>query len=141
MSDWEYGYLIAGINNPAFQKHHGTFAIKTVALLDRPVTTIGGLRVIPDTTVTKLKPGNSAMLVLPGGTKWDKNKNMEAAILASEYLTRDIPVAAICGATAGLARLGLLDETEHTSNSKDYIAATGYQGGIYYRDAPCSHCR
>jgi putative intracellular protease/amidase len=136
MSDWEYGYLIAGINNPAFHKHPGTLAIKTVALLDKPVTTIGGLRIVPDTTIDKLKPGNSAMLVLPGGEKWDRKKNTEAAQLAGEYLARDKPVAAICGATAGLARAGLLDDVPHTSNSRDYIAATGYKGGACYREQP-----
>jgi putative intracellular protease/amidase len=136
MSDWEYGYLIAGINNPALQKHPGTLGIKTVALRDKPVTTIGGLHITPDTTIARLKPGTSAMLVLPGGEKWDRKKNIEAAQLAGEYLAKDLPVAAICGATAGLARAGLLDEVPHTSNSRDYIAATGYGGGAYYRDEP-----
>ena len=45
-------------------------------------------------------------------------------------------MAAICGATAGLARGGLLDARPHTSNSREYVAATGYRGGAHYRDEP-----
>lgn len=136
MSDWEYGYLIAGINNPQFQKTPGKFKIKTVALSDKPITTMGGLRVTAELTLDKLKPGNSVMLVLPGGTAWDKKKNKDAAQLAVEFIAKGTPVAAICGATAGLARVGLLDAVPHTSNSKDYVAQTGYKGGAFFRDKP-----
>lgn len=136
MSDWEYGHLIAGINNPQFQAEPGKFRIKTVALSDDPVVSMGGLRVTPDMALGKLKPRHSAMLVLPGGTAWDKKKNQEAAELAADFLASGVPVAAICGATAGLARAGLLDKARHTSNARDYLAQTGYQGLAYYRDKP-----
>jgi putative intracellular protease/amidase len=43
-------------------------------------------------------------------------------------------VAAICGATAGLARAGLLDDRKHTSAAKEYLQATGYQGVGNYVD-------
>jgi putative intracellular protease/amidase len=45
-----------------------------------------------------------------------------------------VPVAAICGATAGLARAGLLDERRHTSAATEYLAATGYAGSALYAD-------
>jgi hypothetical protein len=35
-----------------------------------------------------------------------------------------------------LAKAGLLDNVPHTSNSKEYIAATGYKGGTFYRNKP-----
>ena len=41
-------------------------------------------------------------------------------------------VAAICGATAGLARAGLLDERRHTSAAAEYLLATGYAGGEHF---------
>ena len=107
VSDWEYGYLVAGINNPQFQKTPGRFTLKTVSLSGESITTMGGLRVTPDQTLAKLKPSGSVMLVLPGGIAWDKQKNKEAAQLASEFLAAGTPVAAICGATVGLASLGL----------------------------------
>ncbi|MEO6024387.1 MAG: DJ-1/PfpI family protein [Burkholderiales bacterium] len=136
MADWEYGYVIAGINNPQFQTFPGSFKVKTVGLLNKPIVSMGGLRITPDITLDKLKPHGSVMLVLPGGTAWDKKKNKEAAQLAAEFLAKEVPVAAICGATAGLARAGLLDKVPHTSNAKDYIAQTGYKGGPFYRDNP-----
>jgi putative intracellular protease/amidase len=43
-------------------------------------------------------------------------------------------VAAICGATAGLARAGLLVERSHTSAAAEFLAATGYRGGDRYVD-------
>jgi putative intracellular protease/amidase len=52
------------------------------------------------------------MLILPGGTAWDEGKNGEG-----------VPVAAICGATAGLARAGVLDTRRHTSNALEYLRA------------------
>ena len=50
------------------------------------------------------------------------------------FLAAGVPVAAICGATAGLARAGLLDERRHTSAAPEYLAATGYAGGDRYVD-------
>ncbi|MBA2676102.1 DJ-1/PfpI family protein [Ramlibacter sp.] len=136
MVDSEYGYAIAGINNPMFQATPGKFKIKTVGVSDKPVTSAGGLRVEPDMTLAQLKSGDSAMLILPGGALWEKKGNGEAAQAAAGFLANHIPVAAICGATAGLARIGLLDEIAHTSNSKDYLMQTGYQGAASYRDEP-----
>ena len=45
------------------------------------------------------------------------------------FLAAGVPVAAICGATFGLALEGLLDERAHTSNAAEYLALTGYAGG------------
>ncbi|RZL37018.1 MAG: glutamine amidotransferase [Rubrivivax sp.] len=136
MSDWEYGYLVAGINSPVGQKAPGRFRVRTVGAADKPVKTAGGLRVLPDLALDKLKPRDSAMLVLPGGAAWDAKKNKQAASLAGEFLSAGTPVAAICGATAGLARAGLLDDVPHTSNSRGYLVATGYAGEACYRQKP-----
>jgi len=56
--------------------------------------------------------------------------------VARSFLGAGVPVAAICGATAGLARGGLLDHRRHTSNASEYLAATGYPGGSHYEAAP-----
>lgn len=136
MADWEVGYLTAGIHNPEFQKTPGSLAIRTVAVSDKPVKTAGGLRVLPDLLLSALKPRASAMLVLPGGAAWDQKKNRQAAAMAASFIEQQVPVAAICGATAGLARAGLLDNVPHTSNARDYLAQTGYAGAAYYHDEP-----
>jgi putative intracellular protease/amidase len=68
------------------------------------------------------------MLILPGGTARDEGKHRVAAEKARQFLAADVPVAAICGATAGLARAGLLDDKRHTSNARDYLQASHYGG-------------
>ncbi|HJV62889.1 MAG TPA: type 1 glutamine amidotransferase family protein [Albitalea sp.] len=136
LADWEIGYAIAGINNPQFQSEPGRYRIVTVALEARPVTTIGGLMVLPHMTLDALAPEDSAMLILPGGRFWDDGKNGEAASKAKAFLAAGVPVAAICGATAGLARVGVLDMMRHTSNAPEYLAATRYLGAALYLDQP-----
>jgi putative intracellular protease/amidase len=136
ISDWEYGYAAAGINNPQFQKNPGRFRIGTVALKKTPVESMGGIRIQPDLTLDQVSPDDSAMLILPGGTSWDQGRETEAVEVARTFLDSGVPVAAICGATAGLARGGLLDHRKHTSNAPDYLAATGYGGASLYQDAP-----
>lgn len=134
LSDWEIGYAIAGINNPMFQKQPGRYRVKTVSLANEPVITAGGLTVLPNMPLDQLAPERSAMLILPGGRLWDDGKNLEAASLAKRFIAAGVPVAAICGATAGLARVGVLDLMRHTSNSPEYLAQTGYLGGALYQN-------
>lgn len=136
LADWEYGYAVAGINNPDMQKEPGRYKVRTVALRSDPVTTIGGVRIQPDVTLDQLTTADSAMLILPGGTKWDEGSNGEAVEAARAFLANGVPVAAICGATAGLARSGLLEKRRHTSNAAEYLAATQYGGVALYEDAP-----
>src|SRR5919202_2690133 len=112
LADWETGFAIAGINNPALQKHPGRYRVQTVSLDAEPVTTIGGVTILPDITLNELEPSQSAMLILPGGEAWDEGKNSEILESAKRFLDAGIPVAAICGATAGLARAGILDDKQ-----------------------------
>jgi len=136
LADWESGFVIAGINNPQFQAHPGAYHVQTVALDTHPVTTIGGLRIVPDRLLSDLNPAKSAMLILSGGTAWDRGENMQAVEVAKVFLAAGVPVAAICGATFGLARGGLLDTVQHTSNSLKYLQATNYAGAAYYQQQP-----
>ncbi len=136
LSDWEAGYAVAGINNPAFQAKPGSFHMKTAGLSKDPVTTMGGITILPDLTLDELEASQSAMLILPGGSTWDRGENTAAVEKAISFLAGEVPVAAICGATAGLARAGILDDKYHTSNSLDYLRATNYRGEAFYRDQP-----
>ena len=135
LSDWEASYAIAGINNPQFQKNPGSYRVRTVALQKNPITTIGGISIEPDLLLEELSPPGSAMLIMPGGTAWDEGKNIEIIEVARMFLDLSKPVAAICGATAGLARGGLLDNRRHTSNAREYLAATQYSGTVLYEEA------
>jgi putative intracellular protease/amidase len=136
LADWEHGFAIAGIHNTQFHRVPDRWRVRTVAPRGEPIITSGGVRIVPDMALDDLSPSESRMLILPGGDTWDEGGNTDAVEKAREFLDHGVPVAAICGATAGLARGGLLDERRHTSNAREYIAATGYRGGALYQDEP-----
>jgi len=136
LSDWEPGFAVAGINNAQFQREPGRYQVRTVSVGGKAVTTIGGVKIQPDAALESIDVRESAMLILPGGVLWDQGGNMEAVQKSKQFLDAGVLVAAICGATAGLARGGLLDSRKHTSNAREYIAASGYKGGKLFQDKP-----
>jgi putative intracellular protease/amidase len=130
LADWEFGHLVAELHSGRFT---GTpFEIITVAESRDPITTMGGVRVLPDALVADLEPAGSDLLILAGADMWDAGGGEAFAAAARRFLEAGVPVAAICGATAGLARAGLLDDRNHTSAAAEYLAATGYAGGKRY---------
>jgi putative intracellular protease/amidase len=131
MADWEYGYLTAGLAWAGDER----FRLRVLGAGPGPVTTKGRLRVETDGDLGSVEEDRVAMLVLPGADSWGTGH--EAALgLAVRLLGRSVPVAAICGATLGLARAGVLDERDHTSNARDFLLASGYTGAHRYRDEP-----
>ena len=136
LADWEVGYATAHINKPLWHKNPGRFGTATVAASTDPITTMGGIRVLPDVALADLRPQDSAMLILPGNDIWNTEEFVPWTDKAREFLAAGVPVAAICGATGGLAMAGLLDDRAHTSNAAEFLAGTGYAGGDLYRDAP-----
>jgi putative intracellular protease/amidase len=133
LADWETGHLVAELRSGRFT---GTaFDVVTVGQSPDPITTMGGIRVLPDAILADLDPAQSDLLVLAGADMWDAGGGEPWAAAARRFLDVGVPVAAICGATAGLARAGLLDERAHTSAAAEYLAATGYAGGARYVDA------
>ena len=130
LADWEIGYLLVELRTGRFT---GTqWDIVTVAESKEPITTMGGLRILPDLLLEDLDPASSGLLILPGADMWDAGGGQAFAAAAARFLDAGVPVAAICGATAGLARAGLLDERRHTSAAAGYLLATGYAGGEHF---------
>jgi putative intracellular protease/amidase len=131
-AEMEVGHLLAELNTGRFT---GTsFDLVTVAESREPITSMGGMRIEPDAILADLDPAGSDLLVMPGSEMWDAGGGEPFAAAARRFLDAGVPVAAICGATAGLARAGLLDERDHTSASAEYLAMTGYAGGDRYVD-------
>ena len=98
---------------------------------------MGGVAVRPDVALEALRPSASGLLMLPGGPGWDDAGAHGPALAAAQrFLDAGVPVAAICGATAGLARSGQLDARPHTSNALSYLKGTGYAGAESYVDEP-----
>ncbi|RIQ10815.1 DJ-1/PfpI family protein [Jiangella rhizosphaerae] len=134
LADWEIGHLLVELRTGRFT---GTpWNVVTVAESAEPITTMGGLRVLPDMVLADLEPGASGLLVLAGAAMWDEGGGRAWADAARRFLDAGVPVAAICGATAGLARAGLLDDRDHTSAAVEYLTSfDGYHGKDRYVDA------
>lgn len=133
LADWEPGHLMTELRTGRFTGV--PYDVVTVAESPALVTTMGGLRVLPDAVIADIDPSASDLLVLPGGELWDAGGGQGFVEAAARFLDAGVPVAAICGATAGLAGAGLLDERRHTSAAAEYLAATGYAGGAHYVEA------
>lgn len=134
LADWEIGHLLVELRTGRFT---GTpWNVVTVAESAEPITTMGGLRIVPDIVLADLDPASSGLLVLAGAEFWDAGGGRPWTDAARRFLDAKVPVAAICGATAGLAQAGLLDDREHTSAVAEYLLAQpGYQGKDHYVDA------
>jgi putative intracellular protease/amidase len=130
LADWEVGYLLVELRTGRFTGK--PWDIVTVAESREPITTMGGLRIVPDMVLDDLDPAKSNLLILPGADIWDAGGGRAFAAAAAHFLEAEVPVAAICGATAGLARAGLLDHRRHTSAAPEYLMMTGYAGDDYY---------
>jgi putative intracellular protease/amidase len=136
LADWEPSFAIAGINSPSVSPTTVSYRVQTVGLDRTPVRTMGGVTILPDLALSELEPAESAMLILPGSDRWEEGELSEVFPLVARFIDADVPVAAICGATIGLARGGFLDTVRHTSNDRSVLEATGYQGVAHYQDAP-----
>lgn len=136
LADWEVGHLLVELRTGRFTGE--AWDVVTVAETLDPITTMGGVRVLPDLLLADLDPASSDLLILPGNATWDAGEGAPFAEAARRFLDAAVPVAAICGATVGLARAGLLDDRVHTSAAPEYLAASGYAGGDHYEDARAS---
>lgn len=135
-ADWEIGYATAHILRPSWQREPGRYTIATVGPTRAPITTMGGMTIVPDLAVDELEPSESAMLILAGGDTWDQDSMAGLRAAARRFLEAGVPVAAICGGTYGLAMEGLLDDRRHTSNAAVYLEMSGYKGGEHFVDEP-----
>ena len=132
-ADWEAGYVIAHLASGDWQPEGRRYRIVTVAESRKPITTKGGITLTPDITIDALDPNESAMLIMPGADSWLTGANMAFVEAAGKFLKAEVPVAAICGATAGLARGGLLNDVNHTSNAPQVLESPVYTGHDRYQ--------
>ncbi|MGO1044676.1 type 1 glutamine amidotransferase family protein [Clostridioides difficile] len=139
MSDWEVGYLTAELNTGRyFKKGLEPLKIITVGNDKNPITTMGGLKVIPDISIDECNIESKDALILPGGNTWTSTIHEIILERAEEALIQGSIVVAICGATLGLAKKGLLDFRNHTSNDLEFLKMVipNYSGEKYYKMEP-----
>ena len=136
MADWEIGYLSAEINSGRFYKK-GVMPLKVVTVgIDKvPVTTMGGLKILPEIELNECRIEDAAALIFPGGNTWTEAIHAPVIRMAEQYLEKGIVVGAICGATFALAMAGVLDQRAHTSNDLGYLkmVCPSYAGEQHYK--------
>ena len=129
LADWEAAHALAEL------RRSGGLAVVAVGFDADAVTTMGGLRILPDVALAAVVPSDVRLFLLPGGDIWEgEYPRATLDVLLRTLTEKGIPVAAICGATLALARVGLLDDRRHTSNGPEYLAqhAANYKGSSAY---------
>ena len=132
-ADWEPAHAVAEL------RRHGQYRVETVALTLEPVMSMGGIRVLPSRTVTDVDPADVACFILPGGDRWEQAPmEREIETLVARLDDERVPIAAICGATVGIAKSRMLRGRRHTSNGLQYLQAQvpQYTDAANYVDAP-----
>ena len=139
LADWEPGYVTAELHSGRFFKTGASrVTLKTVGCSKAPVRTMGGMVITPDCLVDDITVTDTNVLILPGADTWSDPRHGAILAKAGELLSAGATVAAICGATAALAGLGLLDHRPHTSNGPGFLEMVSplYKGQRYYIDEP-----
>jgi len=131
-ADWEPAHALAEL------RRSGNRTVYTVGFTREPVTSMGGLRVIPDLELRDVRAANVALLIIPGGDLWESEEYPRQLLesLVTTLLAAETPVAAICGGTLALGRAGVLDDRRHTSNMRAYLPdnVPTYAGAELYVD-------
>lgn len=139
LADWEVGYILAELNSRRFFKKNAPLVtIKTVSHSKNAITTMGGIKIIPDCLVEEIEMGGNTVILLPGADTWDEPQNVEIIKKSNDLLLGGGTVGAICGATVALANFGILNKYSHTSNGVGFLEmfCPTYQGGELYLDNP-----
>lgn len=139
ISDWETGYLIAELNSGRyFRKELAPLEVVTVGINKNPVTSMGGVTILPRRSIEECQVGSADVLILQGGNTWGDPIHEPLLQKASKSFEEGTMIAAICGATFGLANAGMLDNRRHTSNNLDYlkVICPQYRGERFYENEP-----
>ena len=129
--DWEASYVIAVANS------FSDYEVKTIAIDDLPKTSMGGIRASIDYSIENYHTYDKlAMVILPGGLSWEGNDYDEIEEFVRILKDKNIPIAAICGATYFLCKHGFLNRVKHTGDSLDlFKSANRYKGENLYISA------
>ena len=129
-ADWELAYISSAVN----MLGGGKFENKTVSLTKNAVTSIGGIKCLPDYDIQSV-PSEYDALILIGGMSWHNENAMQIKPLIDACIKKDKVLGAICDACRFLGSVGVLNNAKHTANDlnelKQYSAYTNEQGFIH----------
>jgi putative intracellular protease/amidase len=141
-ADCELSLVMAAFNRT------GEHSLETFTTRGRTVTARSGLRVIPHTSLSNMRPEDFDLLLLPGGGPsagdsidgdlWEKGDNLEIFPLIKATFGRKL-IVTVGSAILSLADLGLLDSLPHASSDPGYIQryCPEYAGEASSVSQPC----
>ena len=131
-ADWEFSLVMAALNRS------GEYNLETFTTRGRTVTAASGLRVMPHTSLSNMRPEDFDLLLLPGGDQWEKGDNLEIFPLIRATLGRQL-IVAVGSAILSLADLGVLDRMPHTGAHPGYIRkyCPEYAGESFFQPRAC----
>ena len=130
-ADWEAAYVSTAVH----MLGQGKFVVKTVSLSKEPVTSIGGIRAVPDYTVGSASKDYDALLLI-GGLCWREERAQKMIPLVEHCVKSGKILGGICDAAAFLASIGVLDSVKHTGNRLSALQewkGTKYKGAENYQ--------
>jgi len=114
-SDWEIAYITPEI------KKNDKFDLIYFSQKGDSVLSMGGLQILADSSLNDINLSEVEMLILPGGTAWEQDKNVFIDSFLKNLFASGKTISAICAATTYLGKKGFLDNLKHTSNDLNYI--------------------
>lgn len=139
IADWEMALAAAMVskNGGDFPKNK-TYNVVTFSLDKQPIKTMGEINILPDIHINDIDISKVAMVILPGARMYLDSDVQELVPFIEACAKNRVPVAAICGSTAFLAKNGFLNTVEHTSNGPKWLKkiAPNYLGEKNYVHKP-----
>jgi putative intracellular protease/amidase len=115
LADWEPALALCEI------RKSGKYDVLAAAHSSETVTTMGGLKLVPDVKIDQIEPRETAIFILPGGNRWEEAPDPKVDGLLRRLHADGVLIGALCAATLEVARAGLTRGVRHTSNAKSYL--------------------
>lgn len=129
-ADWETALLNAGARD--YYRLETRFATPG----GEPVTSAGGLKVIPHLAIEEIKVDGVDAILVNGGNVWSTPDAPDISEVLRSAHAGGKTVGGICDGVMALARAGLLDNVRHTANGPESLPSTGYRGAAHYVGSP-----
>jgi putative intracellular protease/amidase len=131
-ADWEFGMLSGAVAD--------WFGGRAVSLSPsaEPVKSIGGFRLVPDRGLEVSDNSDLDALAIIGSDTWAGDQAPDISQLLHSVLAGGGIVGGICAGTLALARAGLFEGRNHTSNGAGWLESKlgEYAGSELYQDVP-----
>ena len=127
-ADWQAALALCEIRRP------GDWRVQTVGFSQAPIMSMGGLTVLPDLALSDLDPESAALMILPGGTFWERGEIDLVSAVVRRLHAGGTTIGALSSGVLALAYAGLVDTRRHTGNYAGHVEmyVPDYAGAAHY---------